>query len=161
MSGMHESYDDIMSPIGSPPIWFDEHAVPRYCVFALDRSASVYVDEVALAEIMCQECGRVFHVAFSRANVPSGTIAEAIRAKTLHYGDPPNVRCCAAGNTMNSIPRRVLEYWHRAHKEYIENNKIINWAAYSRWVRDPSLEVDIQHEGDEYFPWAGHSQPQE
>jgi hypothetical protein len=62
---------------------------------------------------------------------------------------------------MNSIPRRVLEYWHRADKPYTAGNKIINWAAYSKWIRAPSLEVDAQQEGDKYFPWAGHSRPQE
>ncbi len=136
---MHAPYDDIISRIRTPPVWFHEHAVPRYCEFAPQRSASIYVGEIALAEITCQECGRVFHVAFSRVNVPSGTIAEAIRAKTLHYGDPPNVRCCAAGATMNSITRRVLEYWHRFDQRYVENRKIMN-LLYFHWIRDRSLE---------------------
>jgi hypothetical protein len=45
---------------------------------------------------------------------------------------------------MNSEPRRVLEYWHRHDRRYVEDNRIINSKAWSEWVRDPSLEVDIQ-----------------
>jgi len=30
---MHASYDDILSRINTPPICFEEHAVPRYCAF--------------------------------------------------------------------------------------------------------------------------------
>jgi hypothetical protein len=107
---MHASYDDIISRISAAPTWFDEYAVPRFCEFSPTHSVNISSDEVALAEIECQGCGRVFRVAFSQVNVPSGTVAEAIVAKMLHYGDPPNVECCGTGPVTNSIPRRVLEY---------------------------------------------------
>jgi hypothetical protein len=55
------------------------------------------------------------------------------------------IECCAAGPTENSIPRRVLEYWHRCFDErYIENRRIKDPAAYFEWVRDRTLEVDIR-----------------
>ena len=139
---MHAQYDDITSRIDTPPVWFDEFSVPRYCEFAPYRSASIHIGEIALVEITCQSCLRVFHVGFSRLNVPSGTIAGAIRARTLHYGDPPNVRCCDAGPSMNSVPRCVLEYWHRFDQQYVENGLIVN-NAYFTWVRDRSLETSI------------------
>src|SRR5215831_15129111 len=117
---MHASYDDITSRIGIAPIWFDEHAVPRYCAFEPARSASIHIGEIALAEITCQECQRRFRVAFSVVNCREQTIAEAIQNKTLHYGDPPrhggdpaDRYACGAGASMNSEPRRVLEYWRR------------------------------------------------
>ncbi len=44
---------------------------------------------------------------------------------------------------MNSKPRRVLEYWHRYDRRYVEGTKVIN-MAYFHWVRDPSLEIDIE-----------------
>jgi hypothetical protein len=141
---MHATHDDIISRIGTPPVWFDEHAVPRYCAFTPHRSASIDIGEIALIKITCQGCGRVFHVALSAVNAPSQSIAEAIRAKTLHYGDPPNIECCVAGPSMNSVPRRVLEYWHRHDPRYVENRRIINPSAYFDWVRDRSLEeIDI------------------
>ena len=40
------------------------------------------------------------------------TLSERIRDMTIAYGDPPNIGCCPAGPTMNSVPRRVLEYWY-------------------------------------------------
>jgi hypothetical protein len=146
---MHASYDGI----SAGPMWFDEHVVPRHCAFEPDRSASIYVGEIALAEITCQECKRRFRVAFSVVNFRAQTIAEAIRSKTLHYGDPPrhdtdgaNSRACLAGASMNSEPRRVLEYWRRHGRRHVEGNQITNSEAYFKGVRDPSLEIDIQPE---------------
>src|SRR5690349_4679647 len=84
----------------------NEHAVPRYCKFAPDSLANIYAGEAALADVTCQVCKRLFRVAFSTANWSSGTIADAIRSRTLHFGDPPNVKCCGNAH-MNSEPRRV------------------------------------------------------
>jgi hypothetical protein len=141
---MHASYDDVISRISTAPIWFDEHAVPRYCAFEPRRSASIYIGEIALAEITCQVCQRKFHVALSPVNFRDGTIAEAIRSRTLHYGDPPrHDDACAGGASMNSEPRRVIEYWHRNDPRFVEGNRITN-LAYHEWVREPSLEIDIQ-----------------
>ena len=147
---MHASYDDIMSRISTAPIWFDEHAVPRYCAFGPYRSANIHIGEIALAEITCQECQRRFQVAFSAVNFSEQTVAEAIRNKTLHYGDPPrhdgdpaDRHACSAGASMNSEPRRVLEYWRRHDKRYVKD-KLITDNAYFTWVRDPSLEIDIR-----------------
>jgi hypothetical protein len=149
---MHASYDDITSRISTPPIWFDEYAVPRYCAFEPARSASIHIGEIALTEITCQECQRRFRVAFSVVNFREPTIAEAIRSKTLHYGDPPrhdgypaDRHGCHAGASMNSEPRRVLEYWRRHDRRYVEGTRITN-SAYFEWVRDPSLEISIQPE---------------
>jgi hypothetical protein len=99
-SRVYQSYDDILSRIAEEPVWFDEHAVPRYCKFAPDNLANIYAGEAALAEVTCQVCKRLFRVAFSR----SGTIADAIRSRTLHFGEHPNVKCCGNAH-MNSEPR--------------------------------------------------------
>ncbi|HZO44733.1 MAG TPA: hypothetical protein VFB68_02515 [Xanthobacteraceae bacterium] len=137
---MHTDYDDIRSRIGEPPQWFDENAVPRYCTFHPSRLASIYAKEGVLAEITCQGCGEGFLVAFSELNIwqlliaskdrPERTLAELIRSKELHYGDPPNIGCCRGGESMNSEPRRVIEYWRR--------------EVPRTWQRDSSLEIDIQ-----------------
>jgi hypothetical protein len=147
---MHASYHDITSRIGSPPIWFDEHAVPRYCVFEPLRSASIHIGEIALLEIRCQGCPRTFNVALSAVNFREGTIANAIRSRTLHYGDPPrhegdpsDTDACVAGASMNSEPRRVIEYWHRFDRRFIEGSRITS-PAYHEWLRDPSFEIDVK-----------------
>lgn len=152
---MHHCYDDILSRIPEEPIWFDEHAVPRYCEFDPKRVANAYADEVALVEVTCQSCGRLFHVAFaacagvtvSREEWPSGPIATAIREKTLHYGDPPNVWCCHAGPSMNSEPRKVVQYWRQGNPAYVRTEgpwrQIVDPKTYFTWTRYSSFEVDI------------------
>jgi hypothetical protein len=144
---VHQCYDDILSRIDEKPIWFDEYAVPRYCEFSPEKLANIYAGEAVLAEVTCQVCKRVFRVALSEANWTTGTIADAIRSRTLEFGDPPNVGCCNNAD-LRSEPRRVIEYWHRHHPEYTRregNRRIVtDVRAWHKWIRDPSLEVDIQ-----------------
>jgi hypothetical protein len=145
---MNHHYRDIIDKLG-PPLWWDEHAVPRYCPFSPDECANIYADEVVLLEIACQSCGAIFRVAMSSSRfqriceaakyenelfakeVEEQKLCDDISEKLLHYGDPPNNHCCPAGPTMNCIDRRVLEYWKREKQE---------------WVRDSSYEVEIEEE---------------
>lgn len=64
------------------------------------------------------------------------TLADDIRSKSIHYGDPPNTGCCPAGPTMNCEPHRVLEYWRKEEGS----------STRFQWVRDPSLEIDAMPE---------------
>lgn len=119
---MHHYYEDILSRIESPPLWFDENAVPRWCAFAPNQGANIYFEELALVLIECQNCGREFEVAMSWSimdqirDVPK--LSEQIKDGSLHYGDPPNVRCCPAGPTMNCMDIRVLQFFKREHCEH-------------------------------------------
>ncbi len=124
---MHTEYRDIRDIIPEPPKWFDECAVPRYCAFAPQHAANIYAREAVLFLIECQACGHQFRVCLTSR---SGEIAEEIRQGALHYGDPPNIRCCEAGPSMNCIDRNVLEYWRR--------NERLDWQ------RDPSLEIELR-----------------
>lgn len=139
---MHRHYDDILQATETEPLWFDEAAVPRFCDFSPSKLANIYADECALVRITCQSCKKPFLVAFSDSlgsrvmrqvgrgerELPA-SLAEEITAMTLHYGDPPNMRCCPAGPTMNSVPRRVLEYWRSEQA--------------GAWQRNAELEIDI------------------
>jgi hypothetical protein len=126
---MHEDYDDIRSRISEPPTWFDEHAVPRYCEFSPERCADIYASQACLLLIECQGCGREFRVALSWSDHdPKHALDELIRTVEIHYGDPPNVSCCLSGPSMNSVPRRVLQFWRRTRPE---------------WDRVPELEIEI------------------
>lgn len=115
------------------PRWWDEHGVPRYCAPDPQKVANIYAREVAFVRIACQVCGREFLVAHSR--YPGGdsdpsALAKRIADRELWYGDPPNVGCCAPGPTMNSVPLRVEQYWHRTgHRK--------------EWERDRNHEVDF------------------
>lgn len=131
---MHHHYADIRDRIDEPPKWWDENAVPRYCDFEPGCTADIYANEVVLLQIECQACGYPFDVCISWPRVGvNGNGAyinepldeDAIQA--LHYGDPPN-GCCGIGATMNSIPRRVLQFWRRTELS---------------WGRVPELEVPI------------------
>jgi len=142
---MHCYYGDILERCG-PPLWWDEAAVPRYLPFAPDQSHDIYAREVALVEIRCQNCGESFRVAFSRSPIRDvetgkrGTLAAHIKQGWLHYGDPPNARCCAAGRSMNCEDVRVLEYWHRDLR-----------SGSREWARDERYEIALPgaEEGDE------------
>lgn len=146
---MHESYDDIRGRIAEPPVWFDEHAIPRYCAFHPRHVASVYAAEVVLVEIACQGCDHQFLVAFSfernqfgfnedgKCWVKTTPPLTPDDVQRLHYGDPPNVGCCPAGPTMNSEPLRVLEAWHRPEFD---------------WERRPELESKIQSDDERKEP---------
>ncbi len=130
---MKNSYDDIRAAAGEP-LWWDENGVPRYAEFSTDHLANIYAHEAALAEITCQGCGKPFQVAFSRSSLDrKRSLREEIETKELHYGDPPNEGCCLAGPTMNSEPRRVIQYWWRAF-----------FGHDLRWQRDERLEIDIK-----------------
>lgn len=162
---MHTYYADILDRIPEPPKWFDEHAVPRYCDFSPRELANIYANEAALVLIRCQACNSEFQVAFSEVNTRDllwnaekkkvKTIADLIVERRLHYGDPPNMRCCDAGPTMNSVPVRVVEYWYKPfiRGEGMGSHPNLPWLEIVRdpaalqFRRDPSLEVDISRTG--------------
>lgn len=149
---MHHHYDDILSRIAEAPQWFDEHAVPRFGPFAPGLCADIYADEVVLLAIECQACRQSFNVAMSQnratrimrehrrremrhsdaAPAPDidMSLAGAVRTRAIHFGDPPNIGCCPAGPTMNSEPRRVLQFWRRSKDHF-------------SWERDASLEIEL------------------
>nr|WP_157872495.1 hypothetical protein [Bradyrhizobium sp. ORS 278] len=151
---LNRCYEDILSRMPEEPVWFDEHAVPRYCDFHPSRVANIYANEAALVEVTCQSCSRLFHVAFagcsrvlSAEEWPSGSIGQAIREKKLDYGDPPNVWCCPAGPSMNSLPRRVIQYWRQGNPAFTVSDGhrrvVTDTRAYFTWTRHPEFEVDI------------------
>ena len=124
---MHTDYADIRSRIPTPPLWWDEEAVPRYEPFHPRLTANIYARECALVEIACQNCQARFLVAFSRSDhrflwgedgklkqvVAAPTLASEVQDGSLHYGDPPNTDHCDAGPTMNCDDLRVVEFWVR------------------------------------------------
>ncbi|MGO4125845.1 hypothetical protein AB4Z01_15695 [Inquilinus sp. YAF38] len=132
---MYRNYRDITSLIPQSPTWFDEKRVPRYCDFHPDQAANIYAKRAALLLITCQSCGHPFKVCVTAATnqetVRLGkSLADELQDGTLDYGDPPNIGCCSPGPSMNSIPRRVLEYWVRTPKMPVEGE----------WYRDETIE---------------------
>lgn len=131
---MNHHYNDIRGLTTDEPQWWDENAVPRYCPFTPDATADIYAIEAVLLLIACQDCGHEFRVCMTTGSIDvflgrrSCSLADDITSDEIHYGDPPNAGCCPAGPTMNSIPRRVLEFWERPRID---------------WVRRPDLEREI------------------
>lgn len=129
---MHHHYGDILERIAEPPSWWDENGTPRYGEFSPCSSPNIYADQVVLLQIRCQECGDQFRVemncgAMDRA-YKRPTLEERVRDGSIHYGDPPAHGCI--GDTMNSIPERVLEFWSQPD-------------PLKDWTRAANLEVDI------------------
>ncbi len=128
---MKQSYSDIIAKSGVP-LWWDEVGCPRYAEFRPDLCNNIYAKEVALVLIQCRACQFKFKAGFSSGGytVIGGkyveeSLAEHIRDKTIHYGDPPNY-CCQSGATMNCEDIAVIEYWKRENFE---------------WIRDKMLEI--------------------
>lgn len=150
---MHHHYRDILSRIAEPPRWFDENGVPRFDDFDPDTMANIYAQECVLMVIRCQACGVAFEVALdartARQNLLSPetsgfrALAEIIRSGEVHYGDPPNTGCCAAGPTMNSVPVRVVQYWRRVRLKRLHPKTGKSVTGVPQWERDPGLELDI------------------
>lgn len=129
---MNRSYDDITSRIDAKPSFYQEGGVPRWGPFSPMTFTDVYAVEAVLAEIACQCCDMRFHVLMERRQ--HGTpMRDQIAKGGLHYGDPPNVGCCAAGPTMTSETMRVIEYWSRS-----------DWE----WTRDAQFENAFRRAGD-------------
>lgn len=119
---MLPSYSDIIEKAGKP-LWFDENGVSRYVEFHPNRCVMAGTQEVVLAEVMCQGCGTSFLVALSwrdgkreiygQASPPADRLTKT-DGNSLHYGDPPNIGCCAFGPTMTSDFHRIVEAWIRS-----------------------------------------------
>lgn len=141
---MLPDYSDITSRLGDPS-WYDENGVPRYEEFHPDM-CDVYAKYAALLLVTCQNCGQEFKAAmvwprfvlqFGEVKFPTLT-----SIGSFHYGDPPRHdldgdRC--VGETENSEPRRILEFWQR--------------DKHLGWERVPEYEIEVKEEwvvaGDE------------
>lgn len=156
---MLRDYQDILDRAGMP-LWWDDNGAPRYEPFH-PRLCGVYDRYVALLRVECQNCGHEYDVASAVdghgltykpageingekvylpafADVKLPTVEHGIGS--FHYGDPPP-QCCGSGATMNSVPRKVLQFWRRDGEG----------AERFEWRRDPAHEVEW--EGDD--GWYG------
>lgn len=153
---MRHDYSDITGLTDTTPKWYDENGVPRYCDFHPDHMANIYASEAVLAAIKCQGCQAEFRVAFSELNqnhklwderkkMRIAFLSDLILDRTLHYGDPPNTRCCHAGPSMNSTPISVIEYWV---KPYIRQDRgtPITDPSLMNWTRERDFELSIAKE---------------
>jgi len=91
-----------------------------------------------LLEIACQECFQRFLVEMNVSvmdSVRAGrevSLADQVRRKVIHYGDPPRHggEACAAGDTMNCIDLRVVEFWRLDRFD---------------WFRVVELEIELEN----------------
>ncbi|NIN00505.1 MAG: hypothetical protein GTO24_21205 [candidate division Zixibacteria bacterium] len=105
---MRENYEDIKSRIKEAPSWYDANGTPRYGDFRPDRCPNIYSSQVGLFLISCQRCNEQFRVEM-HADLWGRDFSRP--PSKWHYGDPPIHEC--VGDTMNSIPLAVLEFWTR------------------------------------------------
>lgn len=132
---MKPSYDDILDLIEKDPKWHDQFGVPRFCDFHPEKSSNIYAKEVILLLIRCQNCSKTFFVEMNASHEIHEKNTLEYRAKNwtaykfipIHYGDPPRHDC--VGDTMNSEPIEIKEFWKR---EKID------------WIRQPHLEINFE-----------------
>lgn len=136
---MYPLYKDIKARLGKPK-WYDMNGVPRYDDFTPQDAAEIYGEVVALLNVRCQACGKVFKCANTyglshAARHAGGRIAEVMaefKKDPLHFvtgwGDAPwhdsdgdecgfDSQC--AGTTM-STDSRVVGFWKKESFEWVE-----------------------------------------
>lgn len=128
---MKHFYEDILKLTKKKPSWFDEHGVPRFCRFHPNKVNDIYASEVVLMRIECQSCRHRFRVALSWYRLSGERSLTEWGPNNLCYGDPPNIWCCSSGPSMNSVPKRILQFWRK--------DKTTEY----KWERAPELEVAI------------------
>lgn len=142
---MLDHYKDIRERIEEPPTWFDRHGVPRYCPAIPGNHSHVYADRLAFVRIECQACGHSFLVEFADSTMDRIIWNDRYKAHVgeeppkydptkLHYGDPPNIGCCAAGATMNSVPRVLVSAYEKEHLEWKQTHE--NVPMHCDWMDD-------------------------
>ena len=137
---MLTDYRDIIEKIGEP-IWYDEHGVPRYCVFE-PKQCGVYITAAVLLAIECQSCGERSHV----ATVWNNTFPFMEQLRHAHekgesnwnigfqdkvplehapsYGDPPRHNCSGGGDTMSSDTISIIELWVQEDWDWVRKEEI-------------------------------------
>jgi len=113
---MKPPYNDITDKLGAPQ-WWDDNGTPRYCEPHPVHAPCIYAREVLFYVIKCQACQTAFTVCITGKIFQEKELLEYIKDHGIHYGDPPNFGCCAAGPTMSSDSIRVVSYWVKVNKD--------------------------------------------
>lgn len=133
---MLRDYRDIRQRLGDP-LWWDDNGVPRYDAFA-PGLCGVYDRYIAFNLVGCQGCDRQFKITAVITSIDMArdkvTLPTEHSVGSFHYGDPPAHGC--VGDTMNSVPLRVLEFWQKADPDRFE------------WRRNTYHEVEFAQDGD-------------
>lgn len=131
---MRTNYEDIISKLGEP-IWYDVYGVPRYCEYKPEEG-TVYPEASCYMEIACQACQKSFNVVQERDKYHAGPPMVLPEVKegdsdswdtvgSFHYGDPPIHGC--VGDTMNSVPIKVIEFWRRLDCRWEKIERLTNY----------------------------------
>lgn len=123
---MYIEYDDIVSRIAEPPLWWLE-GVPRYEPFH-HQALCVYAQEALLVHIRCQICSKDFEIGLYDPRPYSTPTFRALlnTRREIGVGDPPNA-CCFPGSSMGAVEVAVLQFWERPPNQ-------------REWRRVPELE---------------------
>ena len=126
---MNVPYDDILSRIPEPPLWWSS-GVPRYAPFE-PKMMSVYASEAMLLETQCQSCGREFALGICSESGEGGRLRAKLTGPDRMWGwaDPPSHAC--HGDSMNVVVLSVLEFWQKVD---------VPGSALQEWERQPMLE---------------------
>lgn len=137
---MKATFEDITSRVQESPSWHDMNGTPRYGKFIPKNCPDIYAEEIALIEIGCQSCQKMFQVEMHWSHMNSGIGGLPIPRLSenpafVHYGDPPNHGC--VGDTMNCLDYKILEFYKPLPIEQITGE---NWGDF---LRCPDLEISL------------------
>ena len=125
---MKSTYHDIQSRIKDKPKWYDKNGVPRYGEFHPSLCSHFHADELILLKIHCQYCNVIFLVELNM--MKDDNVSYEYRflhyhefyMLPFHYGDPPRHDDCT-GNSMNSIPIEIIQFWKRENVKWIRKTE--------------------------------------
>lgn len=128
---MRTNYEDIIEKLGEP-LWYDVYGVPRYCPYRPEEG-TVYPEASCYMEIACQACQKSFNVVSEHDRYSGPCILPEHKegedtwdaVGSFHYGDPPIHGC--VGDTMNSVPIRIIEFWRRMDLNWCKIDSLTNY----------------------------------
>lgn len=132
---MYPIYRELREKLG-PPQWHDREGVPRYCRFTPEVAAEIYCDWVALLEVRCQACGKLFKCAVASSamdraralGVEKWDHLAAILEHFIGWGDAPwhtydGDECRFGGQcsgTTMTTDYRVVGLWRKSSRRDFE-----------------------------------------
>jgi hypothetical protein len=110
---MKARYDDIVAAAPHPPLWWDEHGVPRYKVFDPTLCGDPDARQAMLLQVACVHCRKFCFLAVSSPHLDLDIMSDlSARGAGGLYGLLPHFDHCGRPNQGELIA--VRSCWRRS-----------------------------------------------